>query len=119
MPRITGNSRNSFDSLISSVRSAERDVRERLKEAVKTGAPAADQLSLIEASVELSDELQRISDLELDYMASAKGVSDAEKELAQGAQDARGHVKAMKSVASAIQGAADVAAVIKRLLASF
>lgn len=119
MPRITSNSRNSFDSLISSVRTAEIDVRDRLKDAVKRDAPASEQLGLIKAAVELSDELQRISDLELDYMASVKGISDAERELAQGAQDARGHVKAMQSIASAIQSVADIAAITTRLLALF
>ena len=119
MPVITDNSRNSLDSLISSVLEAEAKTNSQLKEAVKNNAPVSEKARLVDAAVQLSDELQRLNDLELDYKASAKGISQAEKELAQGAQDARRHVKSMNSVANVVQGAADVASVIARLLAIF
>ena len=119
MPQITPTSRNSFDSLIATIRKADRDVQECLKQAVKQNYPVEDLVSLVQASVKLSDELQRISDLELDYMASEIGVSDAEEDLALGAQDARAHTKSMKTVAEFVDGAEKVTSVITKLLQRF
>ena len=94
------------------------EVNARLFAAVKRN-DTSEIVLLANASADLQDEVLRLRELEMDYEASQAGLSQAEADLAQGASEARRHVRSMESVASALQAVADVSGTITRLLGLF
>ena len=118
MPKLTPNSRGKFATLFHTVRVALDRVEDLLDVAI-TNNNATDIVNLARARKSLKAELFRLRELEMDYQASARGVTEAENELAKGAADARGHVKSMASVAKALNAVAKLSSTITQLLAFF
>ena len=118
MPDLTSSSRGKFTVLFNVVREALGRVEVLLDAAIEANS-VDDIVALAKARKTLKAQLFRLRELEMDYQASQRGMSEAEAALARGAEEARGHMRSVKRVADVINAVARLAATITRLLAFF
>lgn len=118
MPKFTKTASNQFNSLKLQTLNAIAETERRRIEAIAQGQTA--EAKALKAHREaLRDELFDIADDELAFIKSTLSIDEAEARVRAVAEEARGFVKNMKSVASTLNAAAGFLNIFTRLVTLF